>query len=53
MAVSSLKFGLKNKQTGSSPAVQWLEPGAFTAVAWVQFLVGELRSCKPCSMANK
>ena len=53
MAVSSLKFGLKNKQAGSSPEVQWLGPGAFTAVARVQFLLGKLRSCKPRSMANK
>ena len=28
---------------GSSLVVQWLELGAFTAVAWVQSLVGELR----------
>ena len=27
--------------------VQWLGLGTFAAVAWVQSLVGELRSCKP------
>ena len=26
---------------------------AFTAVAWVQSLVEELNSCKPCSVAQK
>ena len=31
---------------GNSLAVQWLGPGAFTAVAWVQSLVRELRSHK-------
>ena len=30
----------------NSLAVQWLRIGTFTAVAWVQSLVGELRSCK-------
>ena len=33
--------------------VQWLGLGAFTAVAWVQSLVGELRSYKLCSAAKK
>ena len=28
--------------------VQWLGIGAFTSVAWIQSLVGELRSGKPC-----
>ena len=32
---------------GKSLVVQWLELRAFTAVAWVQFLVKELRSHKP------
>ena len=33
--------------------VQWLGLGAFTAVAQVQSLVGELRSCKPCGATKK
>ena len=33
--------------------VQWLGLGAFTAVAGVQSLVGELRSCKPHGVAKK
>ena len=32
---------------------QWLGLGAVTAVAWVQSLVRELRSCKPCGVARK
>lgn len=32
---------------------QWLGLGIFTAVAWVQPLVSELRSCKPCRVAEK
>ena len=32
--------------------VQWLGLTAFTAVAWIQFLVGELRSHKPYNVAN-
>ena len=35
-----------------SLAVQWLGLGAFTAVAQVQSLVGELRSCKLHGMAR-
>ena len=39
---------------GTSLAVPWLEPSAFSAIAQVQFLVGELRSHKPCvSMGGK
>ena len=34
------------KINGTSPAVQWLGLSAFTAVAWVQALFGELRSHK-------
>ena len=33
--------------------VQCLWLGTFTAVAWVQSLVGELRSHEPCGMAKK
>ena len=36
-----------------SLVVQWLGLGAFTAVAWLQSLVGELRSLTPCSVAKK
>ena len=38
---------------GNSLVVQWLGLGAFTAVAQVQSLVGELRSPKPRGMAKK
>ena len=33
--------------------IQWVGLGAFTASTWVQSLVGELRSRKPCGMAKK
>ena len=36
---------------GNSLVVQWLELGAFTARAWDQSLVGELRSRKPRGVA--
>ena len=38
---------------GSSLVVQWLELRAFSAMAQIQSLVRELRSCKPCSAAKK
>lgn len=38
---------------GNSPAVQGLGFGVFTARAWVQSLVKELRSCKPCGMSKR
>ena len=38
---------------GNSLAVQWLGLGAFTAVAWVQSPVGELKSCKLWGVAKK
>ena len=38
---------------GNSLAIQWLELGTFTAVAWLQYLVRELRSCKPRIVAKK
>ena len=38
---------------GNSLAVQWLGPSVFTAGAWVQPLVGELRSRKLRSEAKK
>ena len=42
---------LKTSGYGNSLAVQWLAVGTFTAVAWVQSLVGELRSCN-CVVAR-
>lgn len=47
LAVSEIK-GL-----GNSPVVQWSGPGAFPAVAWIQSLVGVLRSGKLRGMAKK
>ena len=38
---------------GSPLAVQWLGLGTFTAGAWVQSLVREVRSHKRCSTAKK
>ena len=43
----------KMYKQGNSLVVQWLGLRAFTAVAQVQSLVGELRSHKPCSAAKK
>ena len=37
---------------GNSLAVQWLGLHAFTEVARVQSLVGELRAHKPCDVAK-
>ena len=33
--------------------VQWLGLSTFTAVTWVQSLVGELRCHKPCGQKKK
>ena len=38
---------------GNSQMAQWLGLHAFAAMAQVQSLVGELRSCMPHSMAKK
>ena len=43
----------KDKESGNSLVVQWSELSAFTARAWVQSLVGELRSHKLHGMAGK
>ena len=43
-AAPSSEQVLKTHLLGNSLAVQWLGPGAFTAGAQVQSLVGELRS---------
>ena len=45
--------GLRKCFLGNSLVVQWLGLGAFTAVAQVQSLIGELKSHKPCGMAKK
>ena len=42
-----LWYSLKKALLGNFQVVRWLELGPFTAGSWVQFLVGELRSCKP------
>ena len=44
---------VEKQALGSSLVVQWLGLGTFTVVAWVQSLVRELRSCKPCGSAKK
>ena len=44
---------IKNKELGSSLVVQWLGLCTFTAVAQVQSLVAELRSCKPRGIVKK
>ena len=38
----------RKPQHVNSLVVQWLELGAFTARAWVQFLTEESRPCKLC-----
>ena len=43
----------KKKKLSNSLAAQWLELDAFTAGAWVQSLVGKLRSHKPWDWAKK
>ena len=44
---------LLERSSGGNPLViLWLGLGAFSAVAQVPFLVGELRSCKLCSVAK-
>ena len=48
MEISFLKFKI-----GNSLVVLWLGFGAFTALAWVQSLVRELRSHKLSSMTKK
>ena len=37
---------------GNFLEVQWLRLSAFTAGAWVQSLVGELRPCMLCGMVK-
>ena len=43
----------KKKKLSNSLAAQWLELDAFTAAAWVQSLVGKLRSHKPWDRSEK
>ena len=47
-----IKYKVIKDNNGNSLVVQWLGLGTFTAVGRVQSLVGELRSCKPCSVAK-
>ena len=44
---------LKRTNFRNSMVGPWLGLGTFTAMAWVQPLVGELRSCKLCDVSNK
>ena len=48
-----LTMQTKEKSLGNSLAVQWLGLSTFTAAAWVQSLVGEVRSRKLFSEAKK
>ena len=48
-----LAQGTEQGRQGSSLVAWWLGFQAFTAVARVQSLVGELRSCKPHGAAKK
>ena len=50
--VPETTLSLKLLRAGSSLEVQWLGLGAVTAVARVQSLVGELKSCKPHGAAQ-
>ena len=43
----------RNSVLGNSLTVQWLGLGIFTTMAWVQSLVGELRSHEPHGVAEK
>ena len=44
---------VKKLSSGSFLLIQWLGLQAFTAVAWVQSLVGKLRSHKPARPLKK
>ena len=47
------KPSLKNERNPeNSLEVQWLGPGAFPAGAWIQSLVREQRSHKPCGLSR-
>ena len=50
---ATLKLIILTFKKGKKTAVPWLELGAFTAVAQVQSLVRDLRSCKSRCMAKK
>lgn len=52
MASVSLNQGLE-MFFWNSLVVLWLRPSASTSKAWIQSLVGELRSPKLCGMAKK
>ena len=50
---TSNHVGSEVGRAGSSLVVQWLGLCSVTARAWVQFLVGELRSYKQCSTTKR
>ena len=59
LATTEQQYSTKKKEDsnkilkwGNFLVVQWLGLTAFTAVAWIQFLVGELRSHRPYNVAN-
>ena len=52
-AVTDALLSLKEGCLRNSLEVWWLELGAFTVRAWVQFLIKGLRSRKPHSLAKK
>ena len=51
--LKNIKKKKEENSLGNSLVVQWLGLGSLTAVAQVQFLVGELRSRKPRGKAKK
>ena len=46
-------FNELQKPNGNSLVVQWLGFGVFTVGAWVQYLIRELRFCKPSGAGKK
>lgn len=50
--VTKLARILKNNNLGTSLAIQWLRFELPVQGAWVQSLVGELRSCLPQAVAK-
>ena len=52
-AMANIGATFKKLSSGSFLMVQWLGLQAFTAVAWVQSLVGKLRSHKPAHPLKK
>ena len=52
-SASTHAFSLKEHPKENSLVLQWLGLSAFTAQAWVQSLVRELRSCRLHGTAQK